>query len=205
MYLYRFVPALLCMSLPISLYLAWTLPAFLYLGLSINFSMCQYHSWLVLIYLCLSQCLMSVCVCVCVGGLYCASVFFFVSSCLCFFFFWVNMFVFYGPEYLHMFLNMYVYLFLNKYITVFYMRDLEKMWASLSVNVYVLHTCVWFFFFSVFGILHWENWNSCNIMIISFIQLLCCDFPLSVFLSLNVVAFAIKSECILWLESILNT
>ena len=67
MYLYRFVPALLCMSLPISLYLAWTLPAFLYLGLSINFSMCQYHSWLVLIYLCLSQCFyVNVCVCLCV-------------------------------------------------------------------------------------------------------------------------------------------
>ena len=66
-YLYGFVPALLCMSLPISSYLAWTLPAFLYLGLSINFSMCQYHSWLVLIYLCLSQCFyVNVCVCLCV-------------------------------------------------------------------------------------------------------------------------------------------
>ena len=66
-YLYGFVPDLLCMSLPISSYLAWTLPAFLYLGLSINFSMCQYHSWLVLIYLCLSQCFyVNVCVCLCV-------------------------------------------------------------------------------------------------------------------------------------------
>ena len=66
-YLFGFVPALLCMSLPISSYLAWTLPAFLYLGLSINFSMCQYHSWLVLIYLCLSQCFyVNVCVCLCV-------------------------------------------------------------------------------------------------------------------------------------------
>ena len=84
---------LLCCVWVCPLYLAWTLPAILYLGLSINFSMCQYHSWLVLIYLCLSQCFyvnvcvcMCVCVClyVCVWGCMCASVIFWVSSYMCF-------------------------------------------------------------------------------------------------------------------------
>ena len=71
-YLFGFVPALLCMSLPISSYLAWTLPAILYLGMSINFSvsisfMAGAYIFMPLpVFLCQRVCV-SVCVYVCVA------------------------------------------------------------------------------------------------------------------------------------------
>jgi hypothetical protein len=82
----------------------------LVLRLSINFSVCQYHSWLILIYICLSQCFdVSVCVCVCVCvWLYCAGVFFFVSSCLWCFFEWICLYF--------MVLNIYTYFSTCMYI-----------------------------------------------------------------------------------------
>ena len=89
-YLYGFVPALLCMCLPISLYLARPLPSFSSLGVNIKLSVCQYYSWLFLIYLYHSPCFavslppslslsLSLCVCLCVCVCVCVS----VCVCVC--------------------------------------------------------------------------------------------------------------------------
>ena len=83
-WLYVFVSALLCMSMPISLRLVWPLSGLLSLYVRINFSMCQYHSGLLLAHLHLSL-WVALSMCTSVYLLVCVPVYVFcVISNLCF-------------------------------------------------------------------------------------------------------------------------
>ena len=88
------------------------------------------------------------------------------------------MIVIYRPEYLHMCVNMYVYLFVNKCIALLYVRLGKDVSLSPCMCIYlcvwcvcvcVCVSCIPVFGSAFFSVCVW--YSSCNIVIISFVQL----------------------------------